>query len=305
MPKVSIILPTYNSAGTITGAILSILNQSFRDLELIIIDDGSGDQTVDLIKGLVADDQRIKLFLNDRNHGVSYSRNRGIAQSSGEYLAFQDSGDVWLRDKLKIQIEIMDNLPKEYGVIYSGLWRVRGQKRKLLCGNLSSKYSGDIYRLLLKDNWIDLPTVLIRREYIENFDEELIQLEDWDLLIQLAKKYLFYYINEPLTESYYKRVSLSANKTTLLQALLKILDKNFTDISRDKSILSWYFYRFALANLATGNIKQAREYLKKSFLLYPLGFHSIFTYIIVLFGDSFSYKLISRVRKLIIGHFFD
>ena len=100
MDKISVIIPTYNREHTILNSVKSVLNQTYQNFEIIVVDDGSSDNTIDLLKKLNSD--KIKVIVNETNKGAPYSRNRGIDLATGEYIAFQDSDDIWFEKKLEV-----------------------------------------------------------------------------------------------------------------------------------------------------------------------------------------------------------
>ena len=118
-PKVSIILPTYNRAYIIEKGINSLLNQTYQDFEIIIVDDGSTDNTEEIIKKLQEKDKRIKYIKLKTNKGAATARNIGIKAARGEYIAFQDSDDEWMHEKLEKQVKVLDTSSKEV-VVYTG-----------------------------------------------------------------------------------------------------------------------------------------------------------------------------------------
>ena len=127
-PKVSIILPTYNRAHIIEKAIQSVLNQTYQDFEIIIIDDGSKDDTKKIIRGFQEKDNRIKYIRFEENKGAAAARNAGIKMSKGEYITFQDSDDEWLPEKLEKQMKIIET-SSENIVVYCGFWRIDGDEK--------------------------------------------------------------------------------------------------------------------------------------------------------------------------------
>ena len=112
MPKVSVIMPAYNAKKTVKAAISSVLRQSFADLELIVINDGSEDGTDSIVASLAAEDARIIYLKNEKNLGASYTRNRGVELARGEWIAFLDSDDLWREDKLERQMALAESNPE-------------------------------------------------------------------------------------------------------------------------------------------------------------------------------------------------
>ena len=150
MPKVSIILPVYNAEKTILCTIKSICGQTFSDFELIVINDGSTDNTLQLLESL--DDIRLKVFSYE-NQGLSTARNRGIIHASTQYIAFIDSDDLWTSDKLESQWEALKNSP-EASVAYS--WTLNmSSDEKLYHLGACSMFEGDVYSNLLISNFIE------------------------------------------------------------------------------------------------------------------------------------------------------
>lgn len=203
MEKVSIVLPTYNRAYCIKRSIDSILEQTYSDFELLVIDDCSTDGTESLVADIMRADGRVQYFKQPRNRGVAAARNEGIRRAQCACIAFQDSDDVWKADKLDKQMRIMEERP-EVGLVYC---KFEGRKKDGTLIHIpddsveKSLLRGDMYRLLLQGNVIDAPTAVVRRECLEQcglFDEELICLEDWELFLRIAKDWKIGYVDEAL-----------------------------------------------------------------------------------------------------------
>jgi len=185
MPKVSVIIPTYNRADVIGGAIQSVLDQTYADWELIIVDDGSRDNTQDIVASY--NDPRIRYIYRD-NTGTPGARNTGIQASTGEYVAFLDSDDMFLPDKLQLQVAAMDR-KLNLGLVASGWTEVDAQRkrRRTLCPwrlKLGLTLADWLYDCLLI-----VPAVLVRRNWLLRvglFDAQLRYVEDWDLWLRLA-----------------------------------------------------------------------------------------------------------------------
>lgn len=130
-PTVSVIIPTYNRAHLVGRAIQSVLNQTYKDFELIIVDDGSTDNTEDIIKKYQKKDERIKYIRRKKNKGGSVARNTGINAAIGEYIAFLDSDDEWLTEKLERQMKVFKSTSSEVGVVYSGFFRINDRRNEI------------------------------------------------------------------------------------------------------------------------------------------------------------------------------
>jgi glycosyltransferase involved in cell wall biosynthesis len=199
-PSLSVIMPVYNRAAYLKQSIESVLNQSFRDFEFIIIDDGSNDGSVDIIQSFK--DERIRFYRNSENRGIVYSRNRGLAKAQGKYVAMFDSDDIALADKFEKQIHFLEQNP-EY--VMCGTWvkwvdengEPTGEKWKLPAA------PKEIPAIMLFRNYFVQPTVVIRRDaipeggYSEGFDivEDSKMWFDVSLKHKMANipEYLLYY----------------------------------------------------------------------------------------------------------------
>ncbi|MEN8446626.1 MAG: glycosyltransferase family A protein, partial [Cyanobacteria bacterium J06555_13] len=147
MPAISVIIPTYNAEDIVLETINSVLDQTFTDFELIIIDDGSKDRTVELAE--MIDDPRIKVFAYE-NAGVCTARNRGIQHASGEFISFLDHDDLWTADKLELQLSALQNNP-DADVAYSQVVRMAEQRDYLVFKSSNTPlFDGSIYAHLLQ-----------------------------------------------------------------------------------------------------------------------------------------------------------
>jgi len=195
-PKVSVIIPTYNRRPLLKKAIESVLSQSFKDFELIVVDDGSSDDTPHLISSY---GDRIVSIRRERR-GPSAARNRGVEAARAEFVAFLDSDDRWDKDKLKIQIGAMENNPSYLISHTQEIWFRRGkllnQKKK------HQKYHGRIFSRCLPLCVVSMSTVMARKELFRKvglFDEELPCCEDYDFWLRASVEYPFLLVDEPLT----------------------------------------------------------------------------------------------------------
>lgn len=203
MEAVSIILPTYNRAYCIERAVNSILSQTYSDWELLVIDDGSEDDTERIVAGIAASDARVHYHRQPVNRGVAAARNEGIRQARHKYIAFQDSDDIWKRDKLEKQMRVFAENPN-VGLVYCTYEGTKQDGTVVKVPDSSGgadHLRGSLYELLLQRNVIGAPTVVLRRECIEKngmFDENLTCLEDWELFLRIARKEEIGYVEEVL-----------------------------------------------------------------------------------------------------------
>ncbi len=194
MPKVSVVIPTHNRASLLKEAINSVFQQTFSDFELIIVDDGSTDETAQLIK-----DYPAIRYIYQRNRGVSFARNQGIKLAQGEFVSFLDSDDLWLDNKLKRQVDFFRRNPKAYIVQTEEIWLKDGRPHNPK--KRHKKYSGYILKECLPLCIVSPSAVMLRREIFEKvgfFDESLPVCEDYDFWLRVGVFYPIHLINEPL-----------------------------------------------------------------------------------------------------------
>jgi len=190
---VSVIIPTYNRMRPLEDAVKSVQSQTYRDFELIIVDDGSTDGTDRLIEKSAPD----AVYIRQENRGVSSARNRGILASKGKYIAFLDSDDRWLPEKLSLQVGAMEE--GHFVSHTEEIWIRNG--RRVNPGARHKKHSGDIFLKSLPLVVISPSSVMIRREIFDDvglFDEKLLAAEDYDMWLRITVSYPVHFIEKPL-----------------------------------------------------------------------------------------------------------
>jgi ADP-heptose:LPS heptosyltransferase/glycosyltransferase involved in cell wall biosynthesis len=227
-PIVTIIMPTYNRAYILEKSIRSVLNQSFKDFEFIVVDDCSSDNTAELIASIQREDARLKYIKAEAKRGAPHARNIGIAAAQGTLIAFQDSDVEWFPQKLERQVNLLRSCPDQVGVVYTGFYKVYSDRKVYIPRGPVSKLEGHILPRLLWGNFVDTPSSLVRKEcFLKSgtFDESLPRLQDWDLFIRIAQNYEFKLINEALYNSDNLKDSISSNPDSLLKARQIIIKK--------------------------------------------------------------------------------
>ncbi len=226
---VSVVIPTHNRENTIKRAVDSVLCQTYANLEVIIVDDGSTDNTAKVIAEY--DDNRIKLICQKEQGGANKARNIGIAHSRGEYIAFQDSDDEWLPNKLKVQIQLMEQ--ESFAACYSAYNLCEGDLVRIIPGDYQNrdKYQRGLREILSEHNVVGTQTLVIRREVLqmlgnEYFDDRLPRMQDYDFVVRLTEICEVGYINRPLVNVYRTKVSISRNSNALYTAVSLLLEKH-------------------------------------------------------------------------------
>lgn len=211
---VSIITPTYNSACFLAETIDSVLNQSYRNWELLIVDDGSADDTLLIAKKFAERDIRVKVFsLGYNSGGPATPRNYGIRHAQGDYIAFLDSDDIWLAEKLQKQVDFLEKNPDVFLLYAQCIVERDGKQLKIAPENPKKGY---IFKQLLYCNLIDCLTVIMRNRKENNsyfFDEDkrLVAVEDYAMWIAIAYKEQIGFLKEPLAVYRIHSAGISSN----------------------------------------------------------------------------------------------
>lgn len=216
---ISIIVPTYNRAKEISKSIESVLNQTYKDFELIIIDDGSTDNTQEIIE--TYQDIRIRYIKNiTPMHGPAVARNIGIRESRGEFIAFNDSDDIWYKEKLEKQIAFLEQTQADvtFCAMSRNHQRIPDSKFTQSDCNLERILSG---------SFTGTPALFGRAECFKEclFDEQLPCNEDWELVIRLVKEYQVIYQKEIYVEPMITKGSVSSDGSNAISSMDYILDK--------------------------------------------------------------------------------
>ncbi len=227
LSTVSVIIPSYNRAHVLPRAVKSVLAQTFQDFEIIIVDDCSKDNTLEVVRSF--NDSRIRYIRHETNKGGNAARNSGIAAAKGEFIAFLDSDDQWMSTKLEKQIPLFNN-PK-VGLVYCGFiffeeGTGEGPKRLTVCG-------ADFKQDILVVNFVGTTSVAVVRkrllEQINGFDVALRSCQDWDLYIRLSEICGFACVEEYLALYHIDRRvknQISTNPVSTVSGHLMILEKH-------------------------------------------------------------------------------
>jgi glycosyltransferase involved in cell wall biosynthesis len=262
------VLPTYNRADLLPNSIESVLNQTYADLELVVVDDASSDRTEPVVRGF--DDPRIRYVAHETNQGVSAARNTGIARSRGDIVAFQDSDDEWLPEKLRKQMDVFNNAPPDVGVVYTGMYRCVGGDERYLPYPGIEKKEGDIQDSIIRQNFISTQMAAVRRDcfnVVGDFDEKLAALVDWELWIRLSRHYRFRLVDEPLVKGGVESDSISKNRGAIVEARERIVEKHRERFDSDSLANHLFFIGHGAMKL--GQTKKGRRYLRKALWTKP------------------------------------
>jgi glycosyltransferase involved in cell wall biosynthesis len=295
MPKISVIIPTYERAASLARAINSVLEQTFRDFEIIIVDDASKDNTREVVKAI--GDQRIRYLRHERNQKEAGARNTGVSNARGEYVAFLDDDDEWLPDKLRRQVDLLDRSPPYVGVVYTGSIKIdRGNGKTF---RVTPTKRGNLFEELLIHNCVGTPsTILLKRKCFETvglFDPNIVFGPDYDMWIRLAEKYHFECIPEPLIKYYIHGERLSNNYSLMISGIEAQMKKysrlfglNSRGFSRRYSVLGIY-------HCYNGDPAKGRQALWDAIKLYPFEIRHYYNFCLSLLGAK-TFKRIKMLR---------
>jgi len=245
---VSVIVPVYNREKFVHDALESILAQTYRDIEIVAVNDGSTDGSLEVLQSFQERFPAKVRVLDQSNQGQVVARNAAIAESRGEYIAFLDSDDLWLPDKLTKQMPLfVDNV----GLVYCAIYNMDEAGQTLDITPCESELRGHAYHRLLTSNGMTGGSVVLSRAALQAvgvFDVDLSAAENWDLWIRVSKQFSIDYIDEPLVK-YRKHVgNMSKNHGLMMNAIEQILAKHCScdDESTEKEMAC----RTARANYA-------------------------------------------------------
>jgi O-antigen/teichoic acid export membrane protein/glycosyltransferase involved in cell wall biosynthesis len=231
-PLVSVIIPAHGAAATIAETLASALGQTYRNLEILAVDDGSRDSTAEIVQAIASRDRRVRL-LRQANHGVASARNLGLAHASGEYIAPLDADDLWKPTKVELQVRCMEEGGPGVGLVYSW-WDIIDSEGRPLATSHPWRIEGEAFEALLSMNFVGNASVpLFRRSALEEvggYDPQFRAAdaqgcEDWDLALRVAERYEVRAVPDRLVA--YRRApdAMSSNSGTMIRSHALMLEK--------------------------------------------------------------------------------
>lgn len=223
-PAVSVIIATYNYGRYLGGAIASALGQTFQDLEVIVIDDGSTDNTPQVITPFLAE-ARLR-YVRTENHGQPAAENVGIRLSQGPWIAFLDADDLWLPHKLERQLALTREDP-ELGVVYSRRLMIDSDGRPL-AAHPRSAFRGYVLKQMFRDNFVCFSSSVVNRDVFDllgPFNEQYRHASDYDMWLRAGLHYRFDYVDEPLVSYRTGHANLTSRGDVQLLTALTIMNR--------------------------------------------------------------------------------
>jgi glycosyltransferase involved in cell wall biosynthesis len=287
MPKVSVVIPAYNYGRFAGEAIQSVLDQTFKDFELLVVDDGSTDNTREVVNGFK--DNRIN-YIYQKNRGVPAARNSGILATNGEYIAFLDADDLWLPQFLELEVEVLDSQP-EVGIVCSDFYVFDDRRGVTIRSSWHDKWShgrinpqkarqNALRYLLSRATFISLSMTMFRRDMFTEvgyFDETLKRGgEDWDIFVRISRRFPIGTIDIPLGGRRQHGANITENWENIYESKLVVLDKAVRSyslsndeqrIAKRRIARTYMYYGYEL--LVSGRITSGRAKLLTSISVNP------------------------------------
>lgn len=272
----SVVIPTYNRADRLSRAIDSVLDQTFGNFEIIVVDDDSTDDTADVVRRY--DDDQIRFVRHDRNRGGSAARNTGIEAATGDFVAFLDDDDAWRANKLAAQVERYERADSEVGVVYSGIENVDSNRKTNAIK--TPNVEGDVTKRLLLGNFVGTFSVLmVDAETIEAtglLDERFPSWQDWEYYVRLSREAGFASVPEPLVvrdASDHEQISgdFDTKRETTYPLAVEAFDPIAEEYGRwfKRRMHARLRFRLGYAALLRGRYRTARRWLARALMTDP------------------------------------
>ena len=276
MLRVSVIIPTYKRPLFLLQAIKSVLAQTIRDFEVIVVNDGSNDETENVVNSF--QDKRIRYCCHKTPQGGAAARNTGIRMASGPYIAFLDDDDEWFPEKLRLQLEVIEHSPAEVGGIYTGYEKVEKETGRVVNQKFPQK-KGYLFDDLMVENYIGTTsTMLLKKECFEKvglFDERLPSMQDYDMWIRISREYKFEYLRALLLTYYIHREKISTNLEARFQGLAVVIEKyRVKPFCFRRNFAYSSYFKIAVGYCLKGDSRNGRKIFLSALKFFPFGLKS-------------------------------
>jgi glycosyltransferase involved in cell wall biosynthesis len=299
MPKISAIITTFNRAPFLKDAIKSVLSQTFKDFELLVLDNSSSDDTEKIVKSF--GDKRIK-YIRHKPLNISQARNLGVKEAQGEYIGFLDDDDEWLPNKLKHQLFVFSkNKDPDLGMVYGGFVWINPSGKLIREHKPESR--GKLLKVFL---WQKDPVTgsasnpLIRKtvfEVVGNYDEKVVTGEDWEFYLRLSEKYKSDFTkNNVLKIKHHCGIRLGGMTEDAAQLEIILLKRYKKIFDNNPKLKSFYLQKIGGKFCRLKQQKKGRKFIIKAIKVYPLNYKAYFQYVFSFLGKNF-YLLIHKLYK--------
>jgi glycosyltransferase involved in cell wall biosynthesis len=304
---VSVIVPVYNREDYVRETLDSILQQTYENIEVIVVNDGSTDNSLSIIEEFKGKYPEKFLIIDQENQGQVRSRNNAIEKSSGEFIAFLDSDDLWLPNKLEMQIPLFVG---DVGLVYCAIYNIDADGQVIDTELCEQDIRGYIYPELLIKNRMTGGTVVLHRDAIDKvglFDVDFAAAENWDLWIRVSKYFSVDMVNEPLVKYRKHAGNMSKDSLLMLNIIDSILIKHCSgepatheiEVAIQKARAN-YAYRRGVYHFSRYEFKASRRDFKEVLRLVPGYEDAKIRLIRSYLGPSIN-RLISKVKARISG----
>lgn len=304
-PIVSVIIPTYNRANLLSRAIKSALSQTFQDFELIIVDDGSTDNTKEVVEKFKKKDNRVKYIWQENSGGPASPKNKGIKASKGEYIAFLDDDDEWFPEKIEKQLEIFENSKdKNIGIVACNALDVFEDSKTIKEYKIKETKEEKYLPMILNGCLIhSSSSVVVKKNIFKKvgyFDKKLKTADDYDMWIKILSKYNFDFYPHPLFKYYIHGKNISFNESISLKKEQKciILKKHKDLYDKYPKIYSNKLRYIGNRYIMLGKKRKARKILIKSIKNNPLNFRTYFSFLLSFLNVCIINYFYKRKRKI-------
>jgi len=287
MQKVSVVLPCYNGARWISRAVESILAQTYRDFELIIIDDGSTDNSKEIV-ALHLSDERVR-YIYQENRGFSAAVNRGIKESSGSLIGFIGQDDLWMPNKLELQVKYLSE-HKDVNLVHSNYCLIDSEEHIINVRDIkipSVSLKKEVVKQLFLNNFIGFETVLLKRKCFDEvgfLDERMVGFSDHDMWLRIAGSFNIGYLDLPLVKKREHEFQLSKVRAeTVLRDEFLMVKKaidHYPFLRRvERKKLTSLYYSLGITLFQKGDHKKAKQELIKVIMCQPWKLKAIAVYV--------------------------
>jgi len=300
MPKVSAIIPAYNRADFLPRSMGSVLNQTFRDLELVVVDDGSTDNTKAVVKEIARKDERVKYIWQPNFGGPAGPRNTGIKNARGKYVAFLDSDDEWMNTKVEEQVKVFENSSSDTGFVACNYLLKRGNS--VVRYKLPIFANKRLFEKLLEHDFIGTATiVMIKKDILEEvggFDENLECGEDTDLWLRIAEKYKFALATDFLAmyHSHSSNTLLRFQGMELARSTESILKKHRASCEKYPKAYGVRLRQVAANYCAAGQLTEGRKYYIQSIRFDPMNLKGWLSLLAASILGKSAFHIVSRLK---------
>jgi len=279
-PVVSVVIPTYNRKLMLKRALDSVLNQTLKDIEVIIVDNASVDGTQEFVNSV--QDPRISYIRHETNRGGPAARNTGIKSAKASLIALLDDDDEWFPTKLAKQVEMFKQVSADTGLIYTSAEIYDESQQKILSVNPTGS-RGQVYTRVLVGTILGSATVLIKRECFDRvgvFDEHLSSCQDWDMWLRIAQYFEFDYVDEVLARINMHGEQISTDYAKLIPGRTRMVQKHAQEFKKYPGIYVIHLKRVGKLHCLNGTWPQGITWFQQAIAVRPLEIFKITAWVL-------------------------